>query len=131
MPTTAIIVQRFNRFVQSLDSYRNRVEAQYNNATYPASFGGGHFTPAVGSVNKYSADVMVPAFLNAYTSMSGNGLNIFPSLRSLLPNWSILTVVFHACHSLNSSSRVLTSIMLTAVFLLSVLIRVIVHGRNT
>uniref|UniRef100_UPI003C760072 T9SS outer membrane translocon Sov/SprA n=1 Tax=Prevotella jejuni TaxID=1177574 RepID=UPI003C760072 len=79
----------FNRFVQSLDSYRDRVEAQYNNATYPASFGGGHFTPAVGSVNKYSADVMVPAFLNAYTSMSGNGLNIFPSLRSLLPNWSI------------------------------------------
>ena len=79
----------FNHFVQSLDSYRNRVEAQYNNATYPASFGGGHFTPAVGSVNKYSADVMVPAFLNAYTSMIGNGLNIFPSLRSLLPNWSI------------------------------------------
>lgn len=79
----------FNRFVQSLDSYRDRVEAQYNNATYPASFGGGHFTPTVGSVNKYSADVMVPAFLNAYTSMSGNGLNIFPSLRSLLPNWSI------------------------------------------
>ena len=79
----------FNRFVQSLDSYRNRVEAQYNNATYPASFGGGHFNPVVGSVNKYSADVMVPAFLNAYTSMSGNGLNIFPSLRSLLPNWSI------------------------------------------
>lgn len=79
----------FNRFVQSLDSYRNRVEAQYSNATYPASFGGGHFTPAVGAVNKYSADVMVPAFLNAYTSMSGNGLNIFPTLRSLLPNWSI------------------------------------------
>ena len=79
----------FNRFVQSLDSYRDRVEAQYSNATYPASFGGGHFTPAVGAVNKYSADVMVPAFLNAYTSMSGNGLNIFPSLRSLLPNWSI------------------------------------------
>ena len=79
----------FNRFVQSLDNYRNRVEAQYNNATYPASFGGGHFTPTVGAVNKYSADVMVPAFLNAYTSMSGNGLNIFPTLRSMLPNWSI------------------------------------------
>ena len=42
-----------------------------------------------------------------------------------------VTVVFHACHSLNSSSRVLTSIMLTAVSLLSVLIRAIVHGRNT
>ena len=79
----------FNRFVQSLDGYRNRVEAQYRNATYPASFGGGHFDPTVGAVNKYSADVMVPAFLNAYTSMGGNGLNIFPALRSLLPNWTI------------------------------------------
>ena len=79
----------FNRFVQSLDGYRDRVEAQYRNATYPASFGGGHFDPTVGSVNKYSADVMVPAFLNAYTSMGGNGLNIFPALRSLLPNWTI------------------------------------------
>ena len=79
----------FNRFVQSLDGYRDRVEAQYRNATYPASFGGGHFDPTVGAVNKYSADVMVPAFLNAYTSMGGNGLNIFPALRSLLPNWTI------------------------------------------
>ena len=79
----------FNHFVQSLDTYRNRVEAQYDHATYPTSLGGGHFNPAVGSVNKYSADVMVPAFINAYTSMNGNGLNIFPTLRSLLPNWSI------------------------------------------
>ncbi|MFC2449060.1 MAG: cell surface protein SprA, partial [Prevotella denticola] len=79
----------FNRFVQSLDGYRDRVEAQYRNATYPASFGGGHFDSTVGAVNKYSADVMVPAFLNAYTSMDGNGLNIFPALRSLLPNWTI------------------------------------------
>ena len=75
--------------MQSLDGYRDRVEAQYRNATYPASFGGGHFDPTVGAVNKYSADVMVPAFLNAYTSMGGNGLNIFPALRSLLPNWTI------------------------------------------
>lgn len=32
---------------------------------------------------------MIPAFLNAYTSMGGNGLHIFPKLRSLLPNWNI------------------------------------------
>ena len=31
---------------------------------------------------------MVPAFLNAYTSM-GDGLGIFPSLSRLLPNWSL------------------------------------------
>ncbi|MCR5077773.1 MAG: cell surface protein SprA [Prevotella sp.] len=79
----------FDRFVSSLDNYRNRVEARYRGAAYPASFGGGRFDPAVGSVNKYSADVMIPAFLDAYTGMGGNGLSIFPGLRSLLPNWTI------------------------------------------
>ncbi len=31
-------------------------------------------------VNKYSGDVMIPAFLNAYTSMGGGSLSIFPTL---------------------------------------------------
>ncbi|WP_373277433.1 T9SS outer membrane translocon Sov/SprA [Prevotella dentasini] len=79
----------FEKFVNSLDGYRDRVEARYRGATYPASFGGGQFDPAVGAVNKYSADVMIPAFLDAYTGMSGNGLGLFPKLRSLLPNWTI------------------------------------------
>lgn len=79
----------FEKFAKSLDVYRDRVEESYQGAHYPASFGGGTFNPAVGAVNKYSADVMIPAFLNAYTSMSGNGLNLFPGLRSLLPNWTL------------------------------------------
>ena len=79
----------FDKFVKSLDTYRNRVEAQYIGAAYPMSMGGGRFNPSVGAVNKYSADVMIPAFLNAYTSMGGNGLNIFPKLKSMLPNWTI------------------------------------------
>ena len=79
----------FDKFVKSLDTYRNRVEAQYIGASYPMSMGGGRFNPTVGTVNKYSADVMIPAFLNAYTSMGGNGLDIFPKLKSMLPNWTI------------------------------------------
>lgn len=79
----------FERFVQSLDTYRNRVEAQYANAVYPNNYGGGQFSPDNGAVNKYSADVMIPAFLDVYTSMGGNGLSLFPTLRSLLPNWNI------------------------------------------
>lgn len=79
----------FEKFAKSLDGYRNRVEARYIGANYPMSMGGGKFDPRVGTVNKYSSDVMIPAFLNAYTSMSGNGLNIFPKLKSLLPNWTI------------------------------------------
>lgn len=79
----------FEKFVNSLDGYRDRVEAQYNGLSYPSAFGGGKFDPKNGGVNKYSADVMIPAFLNAYTSMGSVGLNIFPKLASLLPNWTV------------------------------------------
>ncbi len=81
----------FDKFCNSLESFRNRVEAQYANAVYPSgsTLAGGTFDPANGSVSKYSADVMVPAFLSAYTSMGGKSLDIFPSLARLLPNWTI------------------------------------------
>jgi hypothetical protein len=38
---------------------------------------------------EYSAEVLIPAFLSAYTSGAGNSLDIFPALTRLLPNWSI------------------------------------------
>ena len=81
----------FEDFCASLDGFRDRVEAQYANAVYPAgtALGGQTFDPAKGGVNKYSADVMIPAFLSTYTSMGGNSLNIFPTLSKLLPNWTI------------------------------------------
>ena len=81
----------FEKFCRSLDSFRDRVEAQYAGAVYPegTSLAGQTFDPANGSVNKYSADVMIPAFLSAYTSMGGNSLAIFPTLARLLPNWTV------------------------------------------
>ena len=81
----------FERFVGSLESFRNRVEAQYKNAVYPAgtTLEGKKFDPANGAVNKYSADVMVPAFLSTYTSMGGQSLSLFPALSRLLPNWTV------------------------------------------
>ena len=81
----------FETFCRSLDTFRDRVEAQYAGATYPSSsaLAGKTFNPENGAVNKYSADVMIPAFLSAYTSMGGKGLSIFPSLKRLLPNWSV------------------------------------------
>ena len=82
----------FNRFQQYLDVIQGRVENRYLHTTYPAATGmTGEFNPANGTVNKYSADVMVPAFLAAYTG--GNAattpLEVFPSLLRMLPNWSI------------------------------------------
>ena len=81
----------FDKFVRSLDTYRNKVEAQYAHAVYPAGsdLAGGKFDASRTPVNKYSGDVMIPAFLDAYTSMSGSSLALFPALSRLLPNWSI------------------------------------------
>ena len=81
----------FERFCQSLPDFRNRVEAQYHGAVYPqgTTLAGKTFDPANGAVNPYSADVLVPAFISAYTNMGGSGLAIFPSLARLLPNWTI------------------------------------------
>ena len=78
----------FQKFQDNLDVYQNRVEEQYRGIRYPEGTGiSGTFNPENGTVNKYSADVMVPAFLNAYTGSSS--LDIFPSLLKMLPNWSI------------------------------------------
>ena len=38
---------------------------------------------------EYSAEVLIPAFLSAYTSGAGKSLDIFPALTRLLPNWSM------------------------------------------
>lgn len=80
----------FNKFVSSLESYRQRVENQFIGATYPkgTTLAGETFDPANGTVSAYSPEVMIPAFLNAYTA-GGSDLNIFPSLLKLLPNWNI------------------------------------------
>ena len=81
----------FEKFVNSLAGYRDRVEAQYVGTVYPAgsALGGGKFDASRTPVNQYSGDVMIPAFLNAYTSMGGNSLSLFPALSRLLPNWTV------------------------------------------
>ena len=81
----------FEKFCNSLEEFRNLVEAQYRGVRYPqgTAFGGAEFNPENGSVNQYSADVMVPAFLSTYTSIGGKSLDIFPALTKLLPNWTL------------------------------------------
>ena len=81
----------FERFCSSLDRIRDRVEARYAGAVYPAgtALAGKPFSAENGGVSRYSADVMVPAFLSAYTEMGDGGLSIFPSLSHLLPNWTL------------------------------------------
>ncbi len=67
----------FDRFRELLPQFQQRVEAQYADA------------PTHQAVNPYSGDVMIPAFLAAYTSGAGSSLDIFPALTRMLPNWSV------------------------------------------
>ena len=81
----------FEKFCNSLESFRQRVEQRYEGAVYPVgtTLAGKTFDPANGGVGLYSADVLIPAFLSNYTSMGGNSLDLFPSLARMLPNWTI------------------------------------------
>ena len=81
----------FEKFVNSLAGFRDRVETQYAGTVYPAgsALAGGKFDASRTPVNQYSSDVMIPAFLKAYTSMGGNSLSVFPALSRMLPNWTI------------------------------------------
>ena len=67
----------FDRFCSLITDFQQRVQARYADAP--------HLSP----VNPYGADVMVPAFLSAYTAGAGRSLSIFPSLARLLPNWNM------------------------------------------
>lgn len=82
----------FEQFRQYLPIIQQRVEARYKGITYPEGSGqAGTFNPENGTVGMYSSDVMIPAFLAAYTGGKPHktALDIFPGLKKMLPNWSI------------------------------------------
>ena len=75
----------FDKFCAAIPEFRDKVQAQY-----PIENGAGSGLPAtVNSVDPYSADVLVPAFLSTYTTGAGKSLDIFPALSRLLPNWTV------------------------------------------
>ena len=81
----------FEKFCQSLPSYREQVQSRYAGAVYPSSwsgYGGRQYDEANGAVQPYSGDVLIPAFLNNYT-LTSSGLDIFPGLLRMLPNWTL------------------------------------------
>ncbi|MDF9829923.1 cell surface protein SprA [Parabacteroides sp. PF5-6] len=88
----------FEKFLSNRDIIRNRLQQQYEGTTYPdqgfiagTGLGGQAYNAEVGTVDRNSADVLIPAFLSAYTGKNAGSiaLTAFPSLASLLPNWRI------------------------------------------
>ncbi len=88
----------FAKFLQYIPIVRSRVEAQYAGLSYPdAGFIAGTpqaglpFDPSIGSVSETSSDVLIPAFVAAYSGSNASRatLDPFPSFASVLPNWRI------------------------------------------
>ncbi len=78
----------FDEFCSKVPAFRNRVQAQY-----PANFdnfgNSANSVNAANPVDPYSADVLIPAFLDTYTMGAKGSLDVFPALTRLLPNWTL------------------------------------------
>ena len=90
--------EAFDRFLEYIPEVRSRVEALYAGTSYPSTgfmdgnpYAGMPFSPEVGSVSETSGDVLIPAFIAAYTGRSAEKqtLDPFPSFSAVLPNWRI------------------------------------------
>jgi cell surface protein SprA len=90
--------QAFQNFIDNIPAIADRVEAQYRHTTYPTTGfmkdhaqAGQPFNSEVGTVSQTSSDVLIPAFLAAYTGTSASSqyLDPFPSFSEVLPNWRI------------------------------------------
>jgi len=88
----------FDKFLENIPEVRRRVEAQYIGTHYPSGgfmsdnvAAGQLFNPEIGTVSETSSDVLIPAFLAAYTgrSAASETLDPFPSFSAVLPNWRI------------------------------------------
>ena len=88
----------FNTFINNIPVIAQRVEEQYYGLNYPTTgfmegnaSAGQAFNPEVGTVSQTSSDVLIPAFLSAYTGTNASKqyLDPFPSFAQALPNWRV------------------------------------------
>ena len=88
----------FDKLLSNRQVIANRLNSKYSSGKYPNSgflkdngLGATNFDSKNGSLSQNSADVLIPAFLAAYTGRDVNTVdtNPFLSFMSILPNWRI------------------------------------------
>ena len=88
----------FNKFLEYIPRVAKRVESSYMGHNYPTTgffegdaLGGTPFNPENGTVSQTSADVLIPAFIAAYTGGKPEKVSLkhFPGLESMRPNWRV------------------------------------------
>lgn len=89
----------FEKFCDNIPVIKRRFDSQFAGMTYPATgffgdeatrFAGQPFNPENGA-SSTSSDVLIPAFLAAYTGRDPEKqyLDVFPGLGAILPNWRV------------------------------------------
>lgn len=88
----------FDKFLENIPVIAERIQSKYNGVKYPTtgfmqnhSLAGKAFDASNGGVNTSSSDVLIPAFMAAYTGQSPDKVTLdpFPDLSAMLPNWRI------------------------------------------
>jgi cell surface protein SprA len=96
-PSNGYYSKAFKTFLNNRQVIAARLENEYSRTTYPnagflegSGFAGLPYNPNNG-VDLNSSDVLIPAFISAYTGKNPGsvGLTAFPSLLKLLPNWTV------------------------------------------
>ena len=88
----------FDKFLENIPIVASRIQGMYAGTTYPSSgflagtpWAGTTYNPEVGEVSPTSGDVLIPAFIAAYTGGDANSITLdhFPGLSSMRPNWRV------------------------------------------
>lgn len=92
------VSETFNKFLENIPVVADRIQSQYIGKSYPTTGfmrdnanAGQPFNPEVGGVNSASSDVLIPAFIAAYTGVDAKNIYLtpFPSFADVMPNWRV------------------------------------------
>lgn len=88
----------FSDFLANIPIVAQRFEERFVGMNYPSSgfmqgnaLAGSAFNPEVGTVSSTSSDVLIPAFIAAYSGSDARKIDLspFPSLAAIRPNWRV------------------------------------------
>jgi len=88
----------FQKMLDNREIIASRIQNRYSGRTYPDAgfisetpYKNTEYNPNNGAVGLNSSDVVIPAFIAAYTNKDPQkvGLTAFPSMSSMLPNWGL------------------------------------------
>ncbi len=88
----------FNQFLSNIPVISQRIQEKYVGLQYPSSgflkdspLAGTNYNPEVGTISATSSDVLIPAFVAAYSGKDATKVELspLPGLSAMLPNWRV------------------------------------------